>query len=67
MAVPKKKISKSRKNMRRSHDKLHVVLGNTCSNCQAYKSCHQMCQTCGFYKGKLIKAPSVKANAPVVK
>jgi large subunit ribosomal protein L32 len=62
MAVPKKKISKSRRNMRRSHDKLKIIIGNTCSNCNSYKLCHQMCEGCGFYRGKLIKAPFIKSN-----
>jgi len=55
MAVPKKKTSPSVRNQRRSHDKLHINLGNVCDHCHNYKVCHQMCDKCGFYRGKLIK------------
>lgn len=60
MAVPKKKVSKSRRNMRRSHDKLTVSIGGHCNNCNAYKANHNVCESCGFYKGVLIKAPKNK-------
>jgi large subunit ribosomal protein L32 len=62
MAVPKKKISKSRRNMRRSHDKLNMIVSGHCNNCQAYKTNHNMCEECGFYKGVLVKAPKIKAK-----
>jgi large subunit ribosomal protein L32 len=62
MAVPKKKISKSRRNMRRSHDKLTINIGGHCSNCQAYKANHNVCKECGFYKGVLVKAPKIKVK-----
>lgn len=60
MAVPKKKVSQSRRNMRRSHDKLNVVMGGVCNNCNSYKPNHVMCENCGFYNGVLIKAPKIK-------
>ena len=63
MAVPKKKVSKSRRNMRRSHDKLNISMGVNCNNCNSYKENHGMCEACGFYKGILIKAPKVKNQA----
>lgn len=60
MAVPKKKISKSRRNMRRSHDRLNLDVGVMCSNCNAHKMNHNICKNCGFYNGKLVKAPKIK-------
>lgn len=52
MAVPKKKTSKSKKNMRRSHDALSAPGYSTCSNCQEPKLPHRVCASCGTYKGK---------------
>lgn len=51
MAVPFRKISKTRKRMRRTH---YVATSNTttkCSNCGAVIRPHRVCTECGFYKG----------------
>jgi ribosomal protein L32 len=48
--------------MRRSHDKIHIHIGNQCNNCENYKINHNMCKICGFYKGRLIKTPKIKKN-----
>lgn len=52
MAVPKKKTSKSRKNMRRAHDFLTSQSVSTCPQCKSPKLPHRACPTCGTYKGK---------------
>ncbi len=52
MAVPKKKTSKSRKNMRRTHDFLTVPAASVCPQCKAPKLPHRACPSCGTYKGK---------------
>ncbi|HEX5774148.1 MAG TPA: 50S ribosomal protein L32, partial [Geomobilimonas sp.] len=52
MAVPKKKTSKSRKNMRRAHDFLTPPNVSTCPQCKAPKLPHRACPSCGTYKGK---------------
>jgi large subunit ribosomal protein L32 len=52
MAVPKKKTSKSRKNMRRAHDFLTVPASSVCPQCKAPKLPHRACSSCGTYKGK---------------
>ncbi|HEU0265862.1 MAG TPA: 50S ribosomal protein L32 [Geobacterales bacterium] len=52
MAVPKKKTSKSRKNMRRAHDFLTPTDVSTCPQCKSPKLPHRACPTCGTYKGK---------------
>ncbi len=54
MAVPKKKTSKSKKNMRRSHDSISAPGISTCSQCQEPKLPHRVCANCGTYKGKEI-------------
>lgn len=52
MAVPKKKTSKSRKNMRRAHDFLTQPATAVCPQCKAPKMPHRVCPSCGTYKGK---------------
>jgi large subunit ribosomal protein L32 len=52
MAVPKKKTSKSRKNMRRAHDSLTTQSVSSCPQCKSPKLPHRACPTCGTYKGK---------------
>jgi large subunit ribosomal protein L32 len=54
MAVPKKKMSKSKRGMRRSHDKLSVPAFNECPQCHEIKRPHHICSHCGHYKGKEI-------------
>ncbi len=52
MAVPKKKISKSRRNMRRSHDALKSASYEECSACGELKRPHHVCASCGQYNGR---------------
>ena len=52
MAVPKSKISKSRRNMRRAHDGLSSIVLIECSNCGEMKRPHHVCDSCGYYDGR---------------
>ncbi len=52
MAVPKKKISRSRRNMRRSHHALKKVAYVECPNCGEHKLPHHVCESCGHYHGR---------------
>ncbi|MFD2262417.1 50S ribosomal protein L32 [Lacibacterium aquatile] len=52
MAVPKKKTSKSRRNMRRSHDALTGSAYAECSNCGELHRPHHVCTSCGHYDGR---------------
>lgn len=54
MAVPKRKTSKSKKNMRRSHHALKTSLGTECSNCGALIRPHHVCAECGQYNKKQV-------------
>ena len=54
MPVPKKKTSKSKRNMRRSHDALTAVNTITCKNCDSPMRPHRVCPSCGQYRGKQI-------------
>src|SRR5438067_1864033 len=52
MAVPKKKTSPSRRNMRRSHDALRSPAYAECPNCGELKRPHHLCTACGYYDGR---------------
>ncbi|MEQ8654343.1 MAG: 50S ribosomal protein L32 [Kiloniellales bacterium] len=52
MAVPKRKTSKSRRNMRRAHDSLSNASYAECANCGELKRPHHVCGACGFYDGR---------------
>jgi large subunit ribosomal protein L32 len=52
MAVPKKKVSKSRRNMRRSHHALKPSAYVECTNCGELTRPHHACPSCGHYKGR---------------
>lgn len=54
MAVPKKKISKSKRDMRRSHLALTPVNVVACPNCGAMTLPHNACPSCGMYKNRQI-------------
>lgn len=54
MAVPFRKVSKTRKRMRRSHNALEVVGTTKCSKCGAVIKPHRVCSACGSYKGKTV-------------
>lgn len=54
MAVPKKKTTKSKRNMRRAHDFINsanVVVDSTTGE---YKLRHHICLTDGTYRGKQV-------------
>jgi large subunit ribosomal protein L32 len=61
MAVPKKKTSKSRRNMRRAHDALTSVGAIECSNCGELKRPHHICGACGHYDGREVVEVSAQA------
>jgi len=54
MAVPFRKVSKTRKRMRRSHNALTAETTVTCSECGAVIKPHRACKECGSYKGKKV-------------
>ena len=60
MAVPKKKTSKSRRNMRRSHHALAASTYVECPNCGEMKRPHHLCAACGYYDGREVVAISAE-------
>ena len=56
MAVPKSKISRSRRNKRRSHHALSPQARMECPACGELKRPYQVCPECGFYNGREVIA-----------
>ena len=57
MAVPKRKVSPSRRGMRRSHDSLKVEAFTECQNCGELKRPHHLCMACGHHNGREVIVP----------
>tara|TARA_A100001011_G_scaffold341640_1_gene374619 strand:- start:111 stop:329 length:219 start_codon:yes stop_codon:yes gene_type:complete len=49
MAVPKSKVTKSKRGMRRAHDALRSINTTECPNCGELKLPHHVCSSCGYY------------------
>lgn len=54
MAVPKRRTSKSKRNMRRSHHALTIPNLSPCPECGEMKRSHVVCPHCGMYKGRQV-------------
>jgi large subunit ribosomal protein L32 len=63
MAVQQRKVSKQQKRKRRTHFKLHAPTMAVCPNCGELTLSHQVCKSCGFYKGKLVVEPKPEKEA----
>lgn len=53
-ALPKRKISKARRNRRRAHDFLTTTTLVKCDNCGEMKLPHVMCPSCRTYRGRQV-------------
>ena len=60
MAVPKRKTSKSKKNMRRSHHALNSINIIEDKDSGEPRLSHRIDSSTGMYKGKLILNPKTK-------
>lgn len=56
MAVQQNRKTRSKRNMRRSHDALKAVASNECTNCGELKLPHHVCGACGHYDGREVVA-----------
>jgi large subunit ribosomal protein L32 len=55
VAVPKRKTSRSRRDMRRAHhDKVTAPNIIPCPKCGDMTLPHRVCASCGYYKGRKI-------------
>lgn len=52
MALPKRRHSKTRRDKRRTHDRLTLPSTINCSHCGRPKRRHRVCPHCGHYKGE---------------
>ena len=50
--LPKRKISKGRRDRRRAHDALKARNLVACPNCGEMRLPHHVCPSCGYYKGR---------------
>jgi large subunit ribosomal protein L32 len=57
MAHPKRKISKTRRDKRRTHYKASAPGITACSNCGDTKLSHRACPSCGYYAGRSMFVP----------
>ncbi len=62
MAVPKRRKSKSRSRMRRSHDAMVAPNLVICKNCGISVRPHQVCHSCGWYKDRVVIMPKLKMS-----
>jgi len=60
MATPKKKTSKSKRNMRRSHDALAAGSYTECPKCGELVRPHHVCESCGTYNKKEVLVKKAK-------
>ena len=62
MATPKGKVSKARRNSRRSaHWKLSAPGIVKCPRCSKMKLAHRVCKFCGYYDGQeIVKVEAAK-------
>lgn len=49
MPNPKRRASKSRQGLRRSHLALKAIQTNDCARCGAAVRTHTVCENCGYY------------------
>ena len=62
MAVPKSKVSKQRRNKRRTHYKLAAPNLVACPKCHTLKPPQVVCMECGTYDGKeVVKVDEAKS------
>lgn len=54
MAVPKKRISRTRRDKRRTHQKAPKVNFVYCPECNQPTMPHKICPSCGFYKDRVV-------------
>lgn len=54
MANPKHRHSRTRGRLRQTHDALKPKPLTTCPHCHQLKPPHQVCPSCGYYRGRQV-------------
>ncbi|MFK7741355.1 MAG: 50S ribosomal protein L32 [Planctomycetota bacterium] len=62
MATPKRKISRSQRGNRRSHQSLARTQLVSCTHCGAMIRPHTICKACGHYRGRQIMLAASPSN-----
>jgi large subunit ribosomal protein L32 len=57
MAVPKRRISSTRRDKRRTHFKIKPSAPAVCAHCKQPKAAHRVCKNCGYYAGVEVVQP----------
>lgn len=52
MGLPKKRITRTRRDKRRTHDGLTKPNATKCKHCGEPLMPHRACRKCGYYKGQ---------------
>ena len=52
--LPKRKVSKGRRDRRRAHDAIGTPNLSTCSNCNEKVLPHRVCPHCGYFRGRQV-------------
>jgi large subunit ribosomal protein L32 len=63
MAVPKRRTTRSKRNMRRAnHDRVSAPTLVACPNCAESMVPHRVCPSCGYYKGREVTSGADSAS-----
>lgn len=62
MAVQQNRKTRSKRNMRRSHDALKPVNNVECPNCGEPRLPHHVCGACGHYNGREVVAQPAETD-----
>lgn len=60
MAVPRKKVTRAKRNMRRAHDGVRADAFTECDNCGEAVRPHHVCGACGYYRGREVVSQPVE-------
>ena len=52
--LPKRKYAKTRQRLRRQHHQQRRATLTRCPTCQSTMASHQVCYTCGRYRGRQV-------------
>ena len=68
MPNPKKKHTRSRRDMRRSHNSgVELPQLVECPNCHAKRLPHNVCPSCGYYKDRVVVAQKTNEEPAAAK
>lgn len=60
MAVPRKKVTRAKRGMRRAHDALPRSVYVECAECGELKRPHHVCGACGHYSNREVVPQAVE-------